>query len=171
MDKRWIYILIIFIVGFVALFYIVESSTTVGSAIVAVDKYLTTVPDSYNIEKSDHNYANFINRETNERIMIESVGKGDLVEKRLNEELDKLQNNVNITKINITTEKCDDIIFSTVFYEKFNNSQNFNKIMVFEEFNHTFFVKATDFNNLDNLNEKAYFVIDALHQDFKKKQD
>ena len=32
MDKRWIYIIIILLIGVTALFFIVQSSTTLGSA-------------------------------------------------------------------------------------------------------------------------------------------
>ena len=41
MDKRWIYIIIILLIGVTALFFIVESSTTLGSAETYVHKFIS----------------------------------------------------------------------------------------------------------------------------------
>ena len=64
MDKRWIYFIIILVIGFSGLYYIVGTSTTVGSAIVGINSFTLTVPDSFNIENNDHGFASLINRQT-----------------------------------------------------------------------------------------------------------
>ena len=80
MDKRWIYILIIAVIGITCLFFIAESSTTIGKATVKVGHYITTLPDSFNINKNGEEYAKLINRKTNERIFIKDLGKGNLID-------------------------------------------------------------------------------------------
>ena len=77
MDRRWIYIIIIFIIGFAALFYIAESSTTVGSAVIGINTFTTSIPDDYNIENSQNDYATLIKRQTHEKIYIKDEGKGN----------------------------------------------------------------------------------------------
>ena len=82
MDKRWILILIIFLVGVAALYFVVDTSNTVGKAVVAVNTYTITVPETYNIENSETYLATVINRATGEKITVEDVGKGNDVDDR-----------------------------------------------------------------------------------------
>lgn len=170
MDKRWIYIIIIFIIGFSALFLIVESSTTVGSAVVGINTFTTSIPDTYNIENSQTEEATIVNRQTNEKIYIRDAGKGNLTEKVLDEKLSSLQNNPNITRISQSKESYNNISFKVIEYEKvFNNDSN--KAFIFMEYKHTFLIDSKNFKSMDTLNEKTHLVIDTLQPDYKKTQD
>lgn len=170
MDKRWIYILIILIAGICTLQYIVDTSTTVGSAIVAIGTYTDTLPESYNIETSERDYAILVNRQTDEKIHIEDLGQGNLTEDGVKARLIELEDNPNITKINYTTEKYNDIILNTIKYEK-APANTTNKATLFMKFNHTFLLESYNYHDEANLDKGAHFVIDTLKQDYKETQD
>lgn len=170
MDKRWIYILIILIIGVSALYFIVDTSTTVGSAIVSLSTFTDTLPDSYNIKASEKEYAIFVNRKTNETIYIGDVGKGNLTDKRFDEKLAELKNDENITSINITGETHNNITLKTIFYEKIPNN-TINKASIFMKFDHTFMVNSYNYHDEGRLDYGAHFVIDTLKRDYKKSQD
>lgn len=170
MDKRWIYILIIFIVGIATLAFIVDTSTTVGSAIVSISTYTDTVPDGYNIEDSEKDHAVFINRKTNEKIYVGELGKGNLTDKKFDEKVIELSNNENVTNINFTGEVYNNITLKTICYEKLPDN-TINKASFFMKFNHTFIVNSYNYHDENKIDEGAHFVIDTLQKDYKKSQD
>lgn len=168
MDKRWILILIIFLVGVAALYFVVDTSNTVGKAVVAVNTYTITVPETYNIENSETYLATVINRATGEKITVEDVGKGNDVDDMYEQELTDIQSASNVTTINHTTEKYKNTTLKTIYYEK---SNKINKISVFTKFGHTFTITSEKYKDIDTLNEKTHFILDSLKQDYKKSQD
>lgn len=169
MDKRWIYVIIIFIIGFTAMLYIVDTSTTVGKAVVAVNTHLVTVPSSFNIEGNEYNYALLVNRQTKEHIFIKDLGKGDTIDENLKMEREDLESNENITKISFTTENHNKKVCQVINYETKDNK--YNKVLFFTQTHHTFKIKSTDFKDLKTLDKKTKFVIDTFKQDYKKTQD
>lgn len=169
MDKRWIYVIIIFIIGFTAMFYIVDTSTTVGKAVVAVNTHLVTVPSSFNIEGNEYNYALLVNRQTQEHIFIKDLGKGDLVNQSFEEEIGDIEATENVSRISYTTEKYNDKTYHVINYE--TSDGKYNKVLVFTQTHHTFKIKSTDFMDEKSLKENTEFVIDTFKQDYKKTQD
>lgn len=169
MNKKWIYIIIILIIGFSGLYYIVSTSTTVGSAMVGINAFLFTVPDSFNIENNDHAFASLTNRETKEKIYIKDLGKDKSVDKNFEKEVFVIESNENLTILNNTTEKYNDMT-SKVVYCNNTVDNTLYKVSVFKKYNHTFLIKSSNFKNPTTLNEKTHFVMDTLKQDHKKKQ-
>lgn len=49
MDKRWLIIIIIFIIGLGSMYYIVDNSNTVGSAITTFSKTTITIPEGFSV--------------------------------------------------------------------------------------------------------------------------
>lgn len=170
MDKRWIYILIMLIVGVALLAFIVDTSTTIGSATVSLSTYTDTLPDSFNIETSKNDYAIFINRKTNEKIYIGDLGKGNLTDKKFDEKVIELKNDENVTDINFTNEIYNNTSLKTIYYEKLPNN-TINKASFFMKFNHTFIVDSYNYHDVNKIDEGAHFVIDTLKKDYKKSQD
>ena len=168
MDKRWILILIIFLIGVAALYFVVDTSNTVGKAVVAVNTYTITVPETYNIENSETYLATVINRATGEKITVEDNGKGNTTEDMYSIELIGVQSKPNVTSINHTTEKYRNTTLKTIYYEK---SNTINKISVFTKFGHTFTITSEKYKDIDTLNENTQFIFDSLKQDYKKTQD
>ncbi len=166
MDKRWIYILIILIIGVSCLFLIAESSTTIGKATVKVGSYICTLPDAYNIEKSGDQYAKLINRKTNERIFVKDLGKGDQIHKNMSERWNSLSNDERYHDVkNITI--YDSI--PAIYYEDYNDT--INQISYATKFNHTILVKCTCFHDNNTVHKDTKFIIDSSAPNYKQKDD
>ena len=170
MDKRWIYILIILIAGLAAMAYIVDNSTTVGSAIVPIGSFTTTLPDGYNIEASEKDHAILIIRKTNEKIYIGELGKGNQTDKFYGEKIIELENNYNVTNISYSDDVYNNITFKSINYEKQPNN-TINKASFFMKFDHTFIVESRNYHDKDKMDYGAHFVVDTLQRDYKKSQD
>ena len=170
MDKRWIYFIIILVIGFSGLYYIVGTSTTVGSAIVGINSFTLTVPDSFNIENNDHGFASLINRQTKEYLVIKDLGKNKPVDENFDKEASSIESNENYMIINNTTENYHDMDSKVMYYKTADNNTLY-QFSVFTKFNHTFSIRSANFLRVDTLNDKTHFVMDTLNQDYKKSQN
>ncbi len=170
MDKRWIYILIIAIIGFACLFYIVDNSSTLGSASVYVNKFKVTLPHDYNVAGDGKTYMDAINKKTNEHIIIKDVGKGNLISSEFVKRADTLINNENISSVDYSTIDINCENLSTIEYKSINNN-NINKIIFLTKEDHTFTFECKDFHNETKLENDVSFLMDTLMRDVKQKQD
>lgn len=169
MDKRWIVILIILIIGIGCLYFIVDSSTTLGRATVNVNAHEITVPPQYNVAGDGKAYVDLINRETYEHIIVKDVGKGDLIESEMNKRADSLAEDGNISSIekkNITVA-CE--ILPAIHYEKIDD-ECINYIVFVKEDGHTFSIECKDFGDEKAMVKDISFIRDTLTRDFKQKQ-
>lgn len=168
MDKRWIYILVILIIGVSCLYLIVESSTTIGKATVSVNSFLVTAPDSFNIFDDDKYYTDLINRNTREKLFIKDLGKKkDIINSDMSERVEKLYEDGNYANIKNITPYDDDI--PTVYYEDSNSTLNQMSYVV--KYNHTFFIRASHFHDNATMQKDVKFVIDSIIPNYKQKQD
>ncbi len=170
MDKRWIYILIILIIGVTCLYFIVDASTTLGSANVNVNSYTITLPSTYNVDSSGKEYVDLINRKTNEKIHVEDLGKGNSINTKLSEKLSELHNDGETDKISNTTVKIDNSAIPTVYYENLTNNTD-NQIFYMQKHNHTFIIICNNIQDNDTMMNDVNYIIDTLKPDFKQKQD
>ena len=155
MNKKWILILIFLIVGCCCLFYVIETSSTVGNAITVVNKTVVSLPDEFSIENRENRYSTLLNKNTNEKITIEDLSK-----------------NPDINHITNSTLNIDNITAYKIDYQnitKENNSDLCN-VYVFT-CNHTFLIKLENYNNSTKLNENLDYVITHMTPDFKQSQD
>jgi hypothetical protein len=163
MDKRWILILIILIVGCTCLYHIVDSSTTVGDAITVVNKTVVTLPSDFSIGSDDRSSATLINKNTKESIFIKDLGKSDSAYKSFKKNLNSLDNVVNNSTLdinNITTYKID-----------INNNTGNTSLVYVYTCNHTFNIKLDGYTNQNELNQDLNFIVSTLSPDFKQNQD
>ena len=79
MDKRWILIIIIAIIGLSSMYLIVDNSMTVGSAITTFSKTTITIPEGFSVEDTNNNLVTLYNKNNDERIEIYDFGKGNTV--------------------------------------------------------------------------------------------
>lgn len=165
MDRRWIYILIILIIGLTCLFYIAESSTTVGKATVKVSSFLFTVPDSFNIHNSGQT-TDLINRKTNERIFVDDLGKGVDIKENMTSVIKWL--NDEGTYSNVKNITLYDTI-PTVYYEDSNGT--LNEISYATKYNHTFYIKCTHFHDNTTMQKNTKYVADTLEPNYKQKPE
>ena len=162
--------ILILVIGFSGLYYIVGTSTTVGSAIVGINSFTLTVPDSFNIENNDHGFASLINRQTKEYLVIKDLGKNKPVDENFDKEASSIESNENYMIINNTTENYHDMDSKVMYYKTADNNTLY-KFSVFTKFNHTFSIRSANFLRVDTLNDKTHFVMDTLNQDYKKSQN
>ena len=164
MDKRWILILIILIVGCACLYYIVDSSTTVGDAITVVNKSVITLPSDFSIGSDDKSSVTLINKNTNETIFIEDLGKSDSAFNHFEEDLNSLDilNNSTLNINNITTYKID--------MQNLTTKSNTSLVYVYSS-NHTFAIKFNGYKDQNELNQDLNFIVSTISPDFKQNQD
>lgn len=168
MDKRWIYIIIIAIIGIACLYLIVENTPELGSANVYIGKFTITLPNSFNIEKDGPGFNHLINRNTNEKIWVYDLGEGNLVKENLTYKLDKLGENDNITILEKTSIKLKNGTFPAIYYEKLPNNK-ISYVTFIQKYNHTFSIESKDYPDNDTLKSDLEFVIDTLKPDLKQK--
>lgn len=168
MDKRWIYIIIILIIGISALYVIVSSSNTVGSAIVDVNKFIITLPDDFNIQDNDKEYSILINRNTNAKIVVKDLGKGNFVNERLKNDSD-IYHSGDYKEIKNKTFDYEDIKVKTIY--GIGEDNKINSTAYFMKFDHTFNIKTNNFKDIDTIEEKVKFIISTLQRDYKQSQD
>ena len=168
MDKRWIYIIIILIIGISALYFIVSSSNTVGSAIVDVNKFLITLPDDFNIQDTDREYSILINRNTNAKIIIKDLGKGNSINERLQND-SSIYHDRNYMEIKNKSFTHDDVKIKEIY--GIDEENNINSTAYFMKFNHTFNIKTNNFHDIETIDSNVEFIIDTLQIDYKQSQD
>jgi len=170
MDKRWICILIIAIVGFAGLYYIVDNSSTLGSASVYVNKFKVTLPHDYNVAGDGKTYMDAVNKQTNEHIVIKDVGKGNLISSEIVKRTDNFKNNENITSTEYSSIEINCENMTTLEYKTINND-NINKIIFMTKDEHTFSFECKNFHDETKLKNDVSFLMDTLMRDIKQKQD
>ncbi|MDO5823119.1 hypothetical protein [Methanobrevibacter sp.] len=169
MDKKWILILIILIVGCFSMYFIVESSNTVGTAITVLNKTVVTIPDDLSIKASEKNHVELFNKHGTEKIHIKDMGKNDT-------SLNSFKNNLNNLKskpdINIISNSTYDINNITTYRIDFENTTSGNMTFAYlYTANHTFTINMSGYNNTQSLNSDLEFIVSTLKPDFKQSQD
>ena len=168
MDKRWIYIIIIAIVGIGCLYLIAGTSNNIASANINVNKFIITVPQSFNIEKSGENSAILINRDNWERISVTYLGKGTDMDDDIANKIDSLNEKGNITVMKTTTLNINNKTIPIIYYEKSPNNCA-NQVAFINKFDYKFSIECTDFEDNATMVNYIEFISDSLKKDFKHK--
>ncbi len=169
MDKRWIYILIIAIIGVACGYYIVESSSSVGSANINVDTFVISVPDGFNINSHSGKYLSLINRNSLEMIQIKDLGRGNALKENISDKINNLSRNENVTFINETTYKIGNETYPSIYYEKIDDIVD--RVTFVSKYDHLFLIECHNFHDNQTIKENTQKVIDSLKPDYKQKQD
>lgn len=169
MDKRWIYILIIFIIGVTCAYLIVESSDTVGSANININKFTVTLPSEFNIDTKKDQYLLLIDRKTQEKIEIKDLGKGNDIDSNISYELYQLKDNANVTLINDSSLKIGNETFSSIYYEKIPDYTN--RITFVSKYDHLFSIDCKMFHDNQKIINDTQKIIDSIKPDYKQSQD
>ena len=172
MDKRWIGILIILIAGCACMYYIVDTSTTVGTSITVVNKTVVTLPNDFSIDDSGSNSAKIINKNTHEKIYFKDLGKRDIALDSFNKKLKELQNNPNIKINNNSTVKINNITVYRIDCENLTteNTTNFSICYAYTCY-HTFLIQFKNYNDNSKLDKDLDYIISYMKPDFKQFQD
>ena len=104
MDRRWIAILIILIIGIGCGYFIAQHSSTIGHAIADVSKSTVSIPYGFSAGLADEKSLVIENKNTKEKMYIEDLGPGDTAKKSLEYKLGKIsEDNEIIDNTTITT--------------------------------------------------------------------
>ena len=157
MDKRWLGIIIILILGIGAMYFIVDSSPTVGKAVAVASEMTITIPDGFNLLKDTEQTIDMINSQ-NETINITIIGLGD--------------NASNEYKATLKAfEKSDDIEVqdknatgNMIFYKNLTADKECS-VTYFVKENRTIELQMTKYENWEN---DWKFVVDTIQHNFKQ---
>ncbi len=171
MDKKWILIIIILIVGCFLMHNIVDSSTTVGNAITVVNKTVVTLPDGFSIGESEKNSVELLDEKTGEKIYITDLGKTDSAQNEYNEALQSLAYNSDIYIINNSTSMINNTNTYLITFE--NHTVNTNTVCLgyIYSCNHTFSLEFQNYSDNNRLNDNLNFIVSTISPDFKQSQD
>lgn len=172
MDKRWILILIILIVGCSCMYLVVDSSSTVGTAITVVNKTVVKLPHDFSIGEGEKDTAELINKNSNEKIYITDLGKKDIALESFKNALDTLKDNSKIKITDNSTSKINNISTYKISVQNYTDDNAKNSTFAYiYSCNHTFLIKMEDYSNIDKLNDDLDFIVGTMTPDFKQSQD
>ena len=161
MDNRWYAIIIILIVGLSAMYFVVSSSNTVGSAVIIVNDVSVTLPDSFKILHNQPDESELQSRSGNETIFIKYLCDGNNSLKEYEKELKSLNNS--------DIEVLENSTHGTVHKIMCKNTTKYS-LYYFEKSDRTLMIKSTHFNNDSDENSTVNYVIDSIRSDFKQKR-
>ena len=165
MDKRWIGIIIILLVGLSAMFLIVESSNTVGHALAVVGDLSVTIPNGFKVGETSANDASMANSEGG-TIFLKYISKGKNSLRYFEGNLTDLKNNSNITVLDYSSNGT----IHTIKYVNPNSKyENHNETLVFfEKEGRTLSMKLVKYTHFEHQDEDINFIINNIKIDYKQ---
>lgn len=171
MDKRWILIIIIAIIGISGMYNIVSNSTSIGTPITSLNKTIVTIPDDYTTGDSDKKSTELFNKSyVDEKVYIEDLGKNNISLAKFNQKLDSLSRDSNIKIIKNVSNITDGIDVHTIYYQKLDNADKYESVSYVTCINHTFYFKLYGYDNIEDMNYPLTFIVDTLQPDYKRTQ-
>ena len=162
MDKRWLVIILIFIIGVGVLYLIVSSSDTVGKAVTVCDEMTITLPTGFNLLHSNPTNVTLLNHQ-NETLFIKIIGMDTTSKEQYNTRLDLLKENSAVE-----IEKTDDNnVYHSIYYENIDTG-NKSVVCFFDKDNRTIEVKMHQYSGFeDDLN----FTMETITHNFKQNKE
>ena len=169
MDKRWILIIIIAIIGLSSMYLIVDESMTVGSAITTFSKTTITIPEGFSVEDTSNNIVTLYNKNNNEKIEICDFGKGNTVKEIKTNITSEILEEKNLTNITNRTFKLDHTEINQTILKNGSNSKVV--ISYFYKYNHTYSIIMTGYKKLNTTTQDLDCILYTLRPDYKQSQD
>lgn len=167
MDTRWILILTVVIAALGCGYSIIESSTTVGSAVTVIDKCAATVPGDFSVEESRNYDVTLAHDGTAEKIKIKEIEKNNTVKKEINNLTKSIKKSYKI-QYNNTWKTPDKNKVYTIYYK--NSTDNLST-SVFYVNKYTFVLNTTGYDNTTKLTKDVGYIVDTIRPDYKQSQD
>lgn len=169
MDKRWILVIAILIIGFASLYIIADTSNNVGNAIASVDGVIVTLPPDFTNFQAKEKSVNIENKYTYEKLYFKSIADGDHAYEQYNNTIKDLDNDEDIEITNKTTMKVDNVTAYVIYYQNSSSGEAKEYIKgYFYDYDTTFVVTMWNFNSTERGNSNLKFVIENLYPDYKK---
>lgn len=170
MDKRWIIIIIILIVGVSSLYVITNDSMRLGKAIDTIENVIITLPTDFKIGEKTQSSVELMNRNTDERIKIDLIKQKNRAHMLMKSKLKEFNSNDTVTNVKNHTQKISNITTYTISYTNVTSKTPENYTMNFiNKLNKTFIITTYNYDNdTAQLKDLAY-VIDTIRLDYKIK--
>lgn len=161
MDRRWIGILIIMLIGMGCMYFIVDNSNTVGNAITVVNDVSIVLPTGFKISDTHSNEALLSSESNNESIFIECIVDKN-PEKEFTKKITSFQNKNNVELKNLSNKTIKHINFKDV------DSEKSTSFILFENLGHPFIMKMENYESADKQDNDMTFIIGNMKHDFKQ---
>ena len=169
MDKRWILIIIIAIIGLSSMYLIVDESMTVGSAITTFSKTTITIPEGFSVEDTSSNIVTLYNKKNNEKIEICDFGKGNTVKEMQTNITAEILQEEGLNNVTNRTFNLDDTEINQTILKNGSNSKVV--ISYFYKYNHTYSIIMTGYKKLNTTTQDLDCILYTLRPDYKQSQD
>ena len=169
MDKRWILIIIIAIIGLSSMYLIVDNSMTVGSAITTFSKTTITIPEGFSVEDTNNNLVTLYNKNNDERIEIYDFGKGNTVKEMQTNITAEILQEEGLNNVTNRTFNLDDTEINQTILKNGSNSKVV--ISYFYKYNHTYSIIMTGYKKLNTTTQDLDCILYTLRPDYKQSQD
>ena len=169
MDKRWILIIIIAIIGLSSMYLIVDESMTVGSAITTFSKTTITIPEGFSVEDTSNNIVTLYNKNNNEKIEICDFGKGNTVKEMQTNITAEILQEEGLNNVTNRTFNLDDTEINQTILKNGSNSKVV--ISYFYKYNHTYSIIMTGYNKVNTTTQDLDWILCTLRPDYKQSQD
>lgn len=166
MDKRWIGIIVILIIGLGCMYLIVMTSTSVGNAVSVINDVTITIPPGYINSEDGGSFCVLHNKATNETVRIKCLKDVENHTKEYASRLGTLKQQDDITINKNFTNKT----VSMIEYENQSSTdKKYITLVFFDKCNHTFSMQMEHFTDNENKENVISFIIDNMKYDFKQK--
>lgn len=162
MDRRWIGIIIIMLIGMGCMYFIVDSSNTVGNAITVVKDVSIVVPPGFKISDSHSTDALLSSESNNESISISCIVDDKNPEKEFTKAITSLQNKNNVELKNLSNKTIKHVNCKDV------DSGKNTSFILFEKEGHPFIMKMENYESSAQQDKDMMFIIDNIQHDFKQ---
>ena len=169
MDKRWILIIIIAIIGLSSMYLIVDESMTVGSAITTFSKTTITIPEGFSVEDTSNNIVTLYNKNNNEKIEIYDFGKGNTIKEMQTNITSEILEEEGLNNVTNRTINLEDTEISQTILKNGSNSKVV--ISYFYKYNHTYSIIMTGYNKVNTTTQDLDWILCTLRPDYKQSQD
>lgn len=157
MDKRWIIIFVIFLLGMSGLYFTANESYKIGDAISIIDNVIITLPQNFKIADKTPDQLTICDRSSDDTISVKLIKD--------------YKDAYNLMKTDMSkNDENSDFKVSDIKVFEIKDKTTGNSTYYFNKFNKTFIIKSENYNNVDKENSDVNYIIDSIRIDFKVKE-
>lgn len=172
MDKRWIVIFIILIVGISALYVIVNDSDRLGKAIDTIDNVIITFPADFKETDKTKTSAQIMNRNTGETIDIQLIKEKNKAHPLMKSKLNELNSSDDVKDLKNFTQNISNKKVYVITYQNVSEENPMNYSMYFvNKINKTFILTSFNYTDTSTQLKDVAYLIDTIRIDYKVKGD
>lgn len=160
MDKRYLLIIIILIMGLTSLFFISSNSDMVGSASVNMRDFIFSLPEGFILDHSDKDSVTLYNEKDNLYMYFQVVDDSNTYDSLLN----WMNNSSSYVILSKGSIKINDIDVDTVYNKHYydNNQYSNSSVFYFNMYDTNLKVEITGFDYDKDRNQTIDILVDLI---------